>query len=214
MAPLFDVKDFIESLALTGIALEPDHQQNVAILRKPSGAAHTVFTLLGTTYLNIKGFAVHQSHNFLGEAATLEALNRVFPERHDELAAIIRRKNTKLSKILTIFAEAFKMKQEQLARDPETGDLESFRQFSPGIPLTPNQDNILEAFAEIISGMISDLSETLIGKGLPTDLPLRELILSGCDMIPIALPEDSWAWIDAEKDDWYLDSFSIKVSIA
>jgi hypothetical protein len=202
--PRFDPADFAVSLAMTGIALEPVFLERVAILRKPSGMAHTVFTQLGLMGLEVNGLPVVRSQCFLGEEAVLEALTHVFPVGHEELALVIQEKTAMLGKNLTMCAEAFDAKLKQLTIDLESEGQESLLRFSPDRPLSPNQIKALETFFQIVSFLLPELEAALCIEDMPPGTNLHRLILASCDELRIALPEDSWAWIDAEQDEWYL----------
>ncbi|WP_045222673.1 hypothetical protein [Desulfonatronum thioautotrophicum] len=202
--PCFDIMDFVDSLARTGVALEPGIEEQMGILRLPSGTAHTVMTQFGFAYLEMSGLVAHRTRCFLGEAAVLEALDQVFPGRREELAPILREKTADVEKSVAALADAFTTKQEQLEEDPETGDLESFLYFSPDTPLSPTQNLALDGLAGVAPKMIADLESTLAGAKKPAGATLPALLLAACDQQRIVLPEDAWTAIDAEQDEWHL----------
>jgi hypothetical protein len=202
--PGYEIVDFVGSLAQTGIALEPAITERMDILRLPSGTAHTVMTQFGFAYLEMSGLAAHRSRSFLGEASVLEALDQVFPGRGEELAPIIRERTGNLQKGLTALVDAFLAKEKQIEEEPESGDFESFLYFSPDTPLSPNQSLALDGLAEVASKMIATLTSTLATAEKPKGSTLPALLLAACDHQRIVLPEDAWAVIDAEQDEWHL----------
>jgi hypothetical protein len=198
--PRFSPEGFVDALASTWIAIPRPAREPLDMFRKPSGASHTVGSLLGSFLLDMEAMGRHLRIHVEPEALAAD-LSAVFGDQGAALAARLRERSARIEEQLRARADdvhRFASQAAELAGD-DTEVLATIRAVDA---MGPTQRTWVRGMAWSAMNVLAELragdpkiAGMLTGANTAKNLLVRLLAGEG----PV-LTEDGWDVLLAETD--------------
>lgn len=198
--PRFSPEAFVDALASTWVAIPPPAREPLGVFRKPSGASHTVATLLGSFFLDMNAIGRHLRIHI--EPATIAAgLSVVFGDQGPALAAQLREKSAKIEAQLRERADdvnSFVARASEQAGD----DTEALVAIRSADAMGPNQRRWVRVMAWSVMKVLASFrdGDPKIAATLAVAEKAKSLLVRALAERPPVLTEDAWDIILAESD--------------
>lgn len=198
--PRFSPDAFIDAIASTWVAIPLDARESLDVLRKPSGASHTVASLLGSFFLDMAALGRHLRIHLTPDSLAAD-LSAAFGDQGLALAVRLSEKSVKIEAQLRERSgdvSAFVARASEQSSD----DMEALVILRSPVQMRPNQRTWVRLMAWSVMTALASLRDgsPKIAAALGCAEEAKRLLVRVlADRGPV-LTEDAWDELLAESD--------------